>query len=290
MTNIAMYPAAQTDPDAVLTNIGPTFAQMHRIHRGILQTRKDAQSFTTLGDILAVPELSCGSPYLNMERNPYYHLFSYARGSEVTYRGVRWRANLSSGAAVGDYPPSMREHQIPEYNYASLTNLMGIDNPIEFGTYIWYRDSSIGRVLVRAVATTFNVPVTTGVVNAGWQQSRWQERQINSLQTEAYGFTESMVERIPQKIMGLLKRDPHPRVVVYAFGQALAPADQAKYLFPGPFQGMVTNYQVIGEVSSRTLLRVEGIPEPGLIPFNTNAAAAVFPRVVIEDHKLLGRQ
>ena len=102
-------------------------------------------------------------------------------------------------------------------------------------------------------------------------------------------MSDNLVERIPQKIMGLLKRDPHPRVVIYAFGQALAPADQSRYLFPGPFQGLVTNYQVIGEVSSRTVLRVEGIPEPGLIPLNTNAAPVIFPEVVVEDHKILGR-
>ncbi|MBG89040.1 MAG: hypothetical protein CMO80_19355 [Verrucomicrobiales bacterium] len=104
-----------------------------------------------------------------------------------------------------------------------------------------------------------------------------------------YGYTDEMVEQVPQQIMGLLKKEEYPRVAIYAFGQKLAPAEQSVYLFPGDFMGMVTNYQVVGEMASKTIIRIEGLPEPGQIPFpnNNSYVPTVFPRVVVEDHRLL---
>jgi hypothetical protein len=89
--------------------------------------------------------------------------------------------------------------------------------------------------------------------------------------------------------MGLLKREEFPRVAIYAYGQKLAPAEQSVYLFPGQYQGMVTNYQIVGEMASKTIVRIEGLPDPGQVPFPTDNSyvPSIYPRVVVEDHRLL---
>jgi hypothetical protein len=104
-----------------------------------------------------------------------------------------------------------------------------------------------------------------------------------------YGMSDEMVERIPEQIMGLLKREEFPRVAIYAYGQKLAPAEQSVYLFPGQYQGMVTNYQIVGEMASKTIVRIEGLPDPGQVPFPTDNSyvPSIYPRVVVEDHRLL---
>ncbi len=71
-------------------------------------------------------------------------------------------------------------------------------------------------------------------------------------------ITDEVYEWLPRQIMGLLKAD-EPRVVVYAFGQALAPAANSAVL-SGPYRGMVTNYQVMSEVAAKYVLRIEGAP------------------------------
>ena len=50
-----------------------------------------------------------------------------------------------------------------------------------------------------------------------------------------------------------------PYVVIYAFGQALRPAENSIVKTPGPFRGLCTNYQVTGEVVTKTAVRVEEI-------------------------------
>ena len=73
-----------------------------------------------------------------------------------------------------------------------------------------------------------------------------------------YGISDALYEWIPQQVLGLLKED-EPYVVVYAYGQSLRPADRSIIVAPGPFQGMVTNYQITGEVLTKTALRLEEI-------------------------------
>ena len=70
-----------------------------------------------------------------------------------------------------------------------------------------------------------------------------------------YGINDALYEWIPQQVLGLLKED-EPYVVVYAYGQSLRPADRSVIVAPGPFQGMVTNYQITGEVLTKTALRL----------------------------------
>ena len=52
---------------------------------------------------------------------------------------------------------------------------------------------------------------------------------------------------------------------------------------------MVTNYQITGEAASRTVLRIEGLSEAGLLPrpLPPNAPPVIQPRVIIESYKLL---
>ena len=70
------------------------------------------------------------------------------------------------------------------------------------------------------------------------------------------GIDDAAYEQIPQQILSLLKED-EPRVVVYAYGQALRPAPNSRILAPGPYNQMVTNYQITGEQVIKAVLRIE---------------------------------
>jgi len=87
-------------------------------------------------------------------------------------------------------------------------------------------------------------------------------------------------ERIPQQIMSLLRGgDEPPRFVVYAFGQALKPAEHSLVTASGPFFGLCTNYQVTAESVIRAVVRVDNAPTPRA-PNNV-------PRVVVESFNVL---
>ncbi len=86
-----------------------------------------------------------------------------------------------------------------------------------------------------------------------------------------YGITDDMYERIPEQILSLLKQD-EPRVVVFAFGQSLKPANNSQVL-SGPYQGMITNYQITAESAAKVVLRIDGAPRK--------------PRVAVESYHLL---
>jgi hypothetical protein len=73
---------------------------------------------------------------------------------------------------------------------------------------------------------------------------------------------DEVVERIPQMILSLLKRD-EPRFVVYAYGQSLRPASGSVIPEPGPFFQMPTNYVITGEFVTKSLMRLEGYLENG---------------------------
>lgn len=211
-----------TYPNGAAAEIVPNTPQMYAIHQGIVRTHLQRTNFSRLGMICSVPELSGGSPYLNIGAEPWYPTVNYNVGRLVAFGGQFFVAN---NANLNQPPPN----------------------------------------------TNF------------WSYSPWLSREL------AWGLTDPILERIPQQILGLLTVNHAPRIVVYAYGQALKPAEQATYLFPGPYQGMVTNYQINGEMATRTVLRIEGLPEPGLIPaIRPNNYPAVFPRMVVEDFKIIG--
>ena len=75
----------------------------------------------------------------------------------------------------------------------------------------------------------------------------------------AIPLSDATFERIPQQILGLLKCDETPRVVVYTFGQTLKPAPRSR-VTSGPFFGLCTNYQITAEVVTRSVVRFDGVP------------------------------
>lgn len=72
------------------------------------------------------------------------------------------------------------------------------------------------------------------------------------------GISDVALERIPQQIMSLLRLGD-PRVVVYAYGQALQPAPFSINLDPN-YLNVVTNYQVTGEYATRSVVKFERLP------------------------------
>jgi hypothetical protein len=86
-----------------------------------------------------------------------------------------------------------------------------------------------------------------------------------------YGLDDAAYECIPQQILSLLRLG-EPRFAIYAFGQSLKPADNSLVLSSANFQ-LCTNYQVTGEVATRTIVRVEGTP--------------VSPKMVVESFEIL---
>lgn len=84
-----------------------------------------------------------------------------------------------------------------------------------------------------------------------------------SLRRGAAGTPEdAVVERVPQMVLSLLKRD-EPRLAIYSFGQSLRPAPGSVVTEPGPFFQMPTNYMITGEYVTKTLMRLEGFFENG---------------------------
>jgi hypothetical protein len=75
-------------------------------------------------------------------------------------------------------------------------------------------------------------------------------------------------EWLPQQIMSLL-RVGQPRYVIYAYGQSLKPA-QNSIVSGGPFYGTCTNYQITGEMETRTVVRFE--PATPASPMNVYSA------------------
>jgi len=97
---------------------------------------------------------------------------------------------------------------------------------------------------------------------------------VNSTSQRRYGMTDEVYERIPQQMMSLLKLG-EPRYMIISYGQSLRPANQSVVLNPPDKRllNLVTNYQITGEVATRTILRVEGTPQN--------------PKAVIESYNVL---
>ncbi|HQL80379.1 MAG TPA: hypothetical protein PLU91_19435, partial [Verrucomicrobiota bacterium] len=98
-----------------------------------------------------------------------------------------------------------------------------------------------------------------------------------------YALNDAAYERLPQQIAGLLKVDPVPRFVIYSFGQTLKPALRSPFVTSGQFSGLCTNYQIMAETATRTVVRFEGVP---LYQRGTPAAISGL-RPVIESYNVL---
>jgi hypothetical protein len=88
----------------------------------------------------------------------------------------------------------------------------------------------------------------------------------------ATNMNDSVYERIPQQIFGLLKGAEQPRFVIYSYGQSLKPANNSTVV-SGHYSGLCTNYQITAEAATRTVVRIDGAP--------------LAPRAVIESFSAL---
>jgi hypothetical protein len=94
------------------------------------------------------------------------------------------------------------------------------------------------------------------------------------------GISDQMYEWLPQQMMSLV-RVGKPRYVIYSYGQALKPAPNGIYLGAGPFFGMVTNYQVVSEMSTRAVMRLDTVRT------NNGVITVTPPHAVIEQFNIL---
>jgi hypothetical protein len=69
---------------------------------------------------------------------------------------------------------------------------------------------------------------------------------------------DELYEWLPQQTMGLLTVSATPRYVIYSYGQTLKPAPNG-ITTDGNFFGMVTNYQVVSEIATRAVVRVNTV-------------------------------
>jgi len=99
------------------------------------------------------------------------------------------------------------------------------------------------------------------------------------------GINDAVYEWLPQQVMGLL-RTGEPRFVVYSYGQTLRPARNSLYQGSGPYRLMCTNYQVTAEIATRTVLRVDGSPDPAHAN-HPDPAKRYPPHIVVESFNLL---
>lgn len=93
-----------------------------------------------------------------------------------------------------------------------------------------------------------------------------------------YGLTDEAYERIPMELLSLLKVGT-PRYVIYAYGQSLRPAPNSIYTSSGPNFGLCTNYQIMSEVATRSVVRIDSATG------NPRSANAV--RAVVESYNVL---
>ncbi len=90
------------------------------------------------------------------------------------------------------------------------------------------------------------------------------------------GINDEMYEWLPQQVMSLLRVSGTPqspvRYVIYSYGQTLKPAPNGIYTGNATLAngqsafGMVTNYQVVAEAATRTVLRYDGTRVNNVIP------------------------
>jgi hypothetical protein len=73
-------------------------------------------------------------------------------------------------------------------------------------------------------------------------------------------INDELYEWLPQQMMSLLRVSTVQRYVIYSYGQTLAPAGANAVVTGGNFPGMVTNYQVVAETVTRTVVHFDGAP------------------------------
>jgi len=93
--------------------------------------------------------------------------------------------------------------------------------------------------------------------------------------------SDEVMEWLPQQMMSLL-RTGTPRYVIYSYGQTLEPAAGATYLGAGNYFGMVTNYQIVAETATRSVVRFDSS-----VTNLNNTLTVTNNRAVIERYNIL---
>jgi hypothetical protein len=105
----------------------------------------------------------------------------------------------------------------------------------------------------------------------------------NDPNQQANGINDEMYEWLPQQVMSLLRVGGSPqtpmRYVIYSYGQALKPAPSSIYTGGGQFFGMITNYQVVSETTTRAVVRF-GSTLTNVVGVDTSGALTVTNRVI----------
>jgi hypothetical protein len=111
----------------------------------------------------------------------------------------------------------------------------------------------------------------------------------NNAAQRTNGISDEMYEWLPQQAMSLL-RVGTPRYVIYSYGQALKPAALPNGVFVGGSL-LVTNYQVVSEIATRAVVRLETMRTNAISAFGgfggTNTIYMTPPRAVIESFNIL---
>jgi hypothetical protein len=203
-----------------------------------------------------------------------------------------WSAVLSGvavlsnnvGPAPGPFiPPTSSSHFI---NPSTVdTNVLFIFNGIQARRRAMTNFTRLGDILSVPELTTISpyLYLYNGDNNRSYAgMTNIRPLLINSMTPEQkFSVTDQMYERIPQQVLGLLTVEDSPRFVVYAWGQSLRPANRSQVTAPGPFFGMVTNYQIAAEYALRAVVRVENLPTLGFPPPTGG------PRVIVESFRQL---
>ena len=96
---------------------------------------------------------------------------------------------------------------------------------------------------------------------------------LDNTSQQQFDVSDEMYEWLPQQLMSLVRPTGNPRFVVYSYGQTLKPAPDGTVLsssaLPSGFNpfGLVTNYQVVAESATRSVITV--------LPVLTNATVTV---------------
>ncbi len=192
-----------------------------------------------------------------------------------------WSAVLSDvpmlsntvNAATGPFNPPNNNYTMQYIDPAGVsTNLLYIYNGIQARRVAMTNFTHVGDILSVPELTVISPFLNRG---PGGGVNTVTYEQMHSLSDQMY-------ERIPQQILGLLTVEDAPRFVIYAWGQALRPAERSLVTAPGPFYGMCTNYQIAAEYAVRAVVRVENLPTLGA---PTNGLSA--PRVIVESFRQL---
>jgi hypothetical protein len=111
---------------------------------------------------------------------------------------------------------------------------------------------------------------------------------INTSQSGIQSVSDAVYERLPEQILSLLKVG-EARYLVYCYGQSLKPADHSVFQGAGPLFGIVTNYQVTGEVVTRAVVRItdQTRARPTLGP-NAPLGPNPSPQIIVESFNALG--